>query len=98
MVRLDDVAKKAGVSKNTASRVLNNRGYISEATREKVMTAVAELNYHPNENARNFLRRRSHIVGLLVPSIINLHYAGIISAIEIELGRRGLKMILQHRK
>lgn len=44
MVRLDDVAKFAGVSKNTASRVLNNRGYISAETRQKVMHAIKELN------------------------------------------------------
>lgn len=94
MVHLDDVAKRAGVSKNTASRVLNNRGYISEATRTKVMKAIEELNYYPNENARNLLRQRTGVVGLLVPSIINLHYAEIISSIETEISQRGLKLTL----
>ena len=59
MVKLDDVAKLAGVSKGTASRVLNNRGYISQQTRERIEAAVKELNYYPNENARNLLKRRS---------------------------------------
>ena len=69
MVRLDDVAKFAGVSKNTASRVLNNRGYISAETRQKVMHAIKELNYHPNETARNLLKGKSGLIGLLVPNI-----------------------------
>ena len=43
MVKLDDVAKLAGVSKGTASRVLNNRGYISQQTRERIEAAVKEL-------------------------------------------------------
>lgn len=47
MVKLDDVAKLAGVSKGTASRVLNNRGYISQQTRERIEAAVKELNYYP---------------------------------------------------
>ena len=51
MVKLDDVAKLAGVSKGTASRVLNNRGYISQQTRERIEAAVKELNYYPNETA-----------------------------------------------
>ena len=61
MVKLDDVAKLAGVSKGTASRVLNNRGYISQQTRERIEAAVKELNYYPNENARNLLKRHNHV-------------------------------------
>lgn len=53
MVSLDDVATRAGVSKSTASRVLNNRGYLSQKTIMKVQKAVQELNYQPNELARN---------------------------------------------
>ena len=45
MVSLDDVATRAGVSKSTASRVLNNRGYLSQKTIMKVQKAVQELNY-----------------------------------------------------
>ena len=65
MVKLDDVAKLAGVSKGTASRVLNNRGYISQQTRERIEAAVKELNYYPNENARNLLKRRSGMIGVV---------------------------------
>lgn len=53
MIKLTDVAKKAGVSPTTVSRVLNNRGYISEKTKLKVQNAIAELNYQPNNIARS---------------------------------------------
>ena len=48
---IKDVAKVAGVSPTTVSRVLNNRGYISEETRKKVYDAMEEINYYPNEIA-----------------------------------------------
>jgi len=92
--RLSDVAKRAGVSVNTASRVLNDKGYISQATREKVMDAIKELNYHPNDNARNLLKQRSGMVGLLMPTIVYPHHAEIISVVENELSKRDLKLLL----
>lgn len=58
MLRLVDVAEKAGVSVNTVSRVLNNRGYISDATREKVLKTIEESNYKPNQYARNLLKKK----------------------------------------
>lgn len=48
---IHDVAKIAGVSSTTVSRVLNNRGYISEKTKEKVYKAMEEINYFPNDLA-----------------------------------------------
>ncbi len=47
--KIEDVAKRAGVSPTTVSRVMNNRGYISEKTRSLVYNAMEELNYVPNE-------------------------------------------------
>ena len=47
MTNIKDVAIKAGVSVSTVSRVMNNRGYISQATKDKVFNAMKDLNYHP---------------------------------------------------
>lgn len=57
-VKIDDVAKRAGVSKTTVSRVLNNRGYISEKTRKKVHDAIRELHYSPNAVARQLFKKK----------------------------------------
>ena len=53
MATLKDVAKETGLTVSTVSRVLNNRGYISEETRKKVYEAMKKLNYRPNEVARS---------------------------------------------
>lgn len=52
MANIKDVANEAGVSVTTVSRVMNNRGYISEKTRKKVYDAIEKIGYHPNELAK----------------------------------------------
>ena len=57
MATLKDVAKAADLSVGTVSRVLNNRGYISEETRQSVYAAMERLNYQPNEVARSLSKQ-----------------------------------------
>ncbi|WBQ08692.1 LacI family DNA-binding transcriptional regulator [Kribbella sp. CA-293567] len=64
---MTDVAQRAGVSVSTVSYVLTGTRPISEATRERVLTAMAELGYQPNAMARGLASRRSNILGLLLP-------------------------------
>lgn len=71
MAKLEDVAKKAGVSPTTVSRVINNYGAISENTRNKVHTAMKELNYQPNSLARSLQGKKTQLIGLIFPSITN---------------------------
>ena len=82
------------MSKGTASRVLNNRGYISQQTRERIEAAVKELNYYPNENARNLLKRRSGMIGVVVPTITYPYYSEMISFLEKFLKASGYKILL----
>lgn len=71
-----DVAKKAGVSPGTVSRVLNNRMgrmQVSEATRALILRCAKELDYQPNINARRLFSKQSRVVGLVIPSIREIH-------------------------
>ncbi len=69
MAGIRDVAKRARVSTSTVSLVLNNSGYVSEDTRKKVMEAVKELHYIPNELARNLFRSKTNMIGVILPDI-----------------------------
>lgn len=93
-VKLDDVANEAGVSKTTVSRVLNNRGYISEKTRKKVNEAVELLNYHPNEIARSLFINKTFIIGLIFPTTNNPFYGQLIFHLENICESLGYKVLL----
>ena len=91
---IHDVAKKAGVSVTTVSRVLNNRGYISDEMKEKVMTAIKELNYIPNEIARSFFTNKTNFVGLIVPTTSNPFFGELTFHIEKKLSTKGYKLFI----
>lgn len=93
-IKLEDVAELANVSKTTVSRVLNNRGYISEKTKEKVFQAMEELNYHPNILARQLYQQKTNIIGLLFPMVGNPFFGELIEELEKGLYRKGYKVII----
>ncbi|GKU23463.1 LacI family DNA-binding transcriptional regulator [Clostridium folliculivorans] len=94
MATIKDVAEIAGVTVTTVSRVLNNRGYISDSTREKVNAAMKELNYQPNELARSLFRKKSNIIGLIVPDVAHPFFAKLTSYIEAYAYAAGYKVLL----
>ncbi|WP_424766619.1 LacI family DNA-binding transcriptional regulator [Paenibacillus sp. sgz302251] len=94
MATIHDVAKKAKVSVTTVSRVLNNRGYISEATRAKVFKTMEELNYQPNEIARSLLRKQSNVIGLILPNVAHPFFSELTNHIESYAYEHGFKMLL----
>lgn len=94
IVTIRDVAEKAGVSVNTVSRVLNNRGYISQQTREKVEQTIKDLNYIPNQLARNLYRSKTNLIGLVVPDVNHPFFSKITKCIERDLYEKNYKMIL----
>ncbi|MBP1992968.1 LacI family DNA-binding transcriptional regulator [Paenibacillus eucommiae] len=73
MVTRKEVAKLAGVSEATVSRVFNGVGPMKEGTKSKVLAAAKELNYHPNAIAQNFARRRSGNLGVVLPYTPKVH-------------------------
>lgn len=66
-----EIAKKAGVSIATVSRVLNNSKFIKDSTKKLVLKVIKELDYRPNFFARNLVKNKSKTIGLLIPDIIN---------------------------
>ncbi|OKP95207.1 LacI family DNA-binding transcriptional regulator [Paenibacillus sp. P46E] len=94
MPNLKDVAKNAGLSINTVSRVLNNRGYISEKTKEKVYRVMKEMNYQPNEMARALFRKRSNMIGLIIPTISHPFFAELTYHLEYYAHHKGYKLLL----
>jgi LacI family transcriptional regulator len=80
MATIYDIARAAGVTPTTVSKVLAGKGSISTATRERVMRYVQELNYQPNLLARGLIRGRTGMIGFLTPSFRNPFFAELASA------------------
>lgn len=93
-IGIREVAKEAEVSPTTVLRVLNNRGYISEETKNKVFDAMNKLEYYPNELARALFKNETYTVGLIFPTITNPFHAELIQSIEFELSNKGYKVLL----
>ena len=98
MATLKDVAREAGLSVGTVSRVLNNRGYISDETRAKVYAAMEALNYQPNEVARSLSKKTTNTIGVIMPHIRHPYFAEMISNIENAASNRGYKILLANSK
>src|SRR5580700_3469792 len=89
-----DVARAAGVSVTTVSRVLNNPDLVVSEKQELVQRALQTLDYIPNQLARSLISRRSRAIGLIVPTISNPVFAPTIAAIERELGGAGYALLI----
>ena len=94
MATLKDVARETGLTVSTVSRVLNNRGYISEGTRNKVYAAMKELNYQPNELARSLSKQTSTKLGVIVPHIEHPYFAKLVSSLEMEAHKQHYTIML----
>lgn len=93
MATIRDVAKHAGVSVATVSRVINETGYVHEDTRKKVETAIQELHYTPNEVARSLYKRKSRLIGLLLPDITNPFFPELARGVEDEMQANDFRII-----
>jgi Transcriptional regulators len=94
MASIRDVAVRAGVGIGTVSRTLNNSGYVSEETRLRIMKAVEEIGYKPSAIATNMVKKRTGIIGVMVPNLEHPFFAKIMKHIENELYKQGYKCLI----
>lgn len=94
MATISEVAKRAGVSVATVSRVLNNKGYVHEDTRKAVVQAIADLEYKPNNVARSLFKKTSKMIGFVIPDITNPFFPQLVRAIEDVMYPAGYTTIL----
>lgn len=93
-VTINDVAREAGVSRQTVTRALNNMPEVSAATRERVIAAAGTLNYRPNRAAQGLVRGRETTVGLVVSDLRNPYYPELASELTRKAGLRGWSVVL----
>lgn len=81
-VTINDVAKEAGVSITTVSRVINGNYPVKQETRQRVEEAIKKLNFQPNPIARSLVCRKTNSIGIVVPSITNMYFTEVVDGIE----------------
>jgi LacI family sucrose operon transcriptional repressor len=95
MATIKDVAERAGVAVGSVSRVLNNRGVISDRLRRKVYKAMRELDYEPNEIARSLQKRKSSYIGIIVTQTDHFFFSRLLQAIEQHCSVKDYKLLLR---
>lgn len=95
-MNLDEVAKLAGVSAATVSRVLNNLDVVRDSTRMRVMRAISQLNYHPNLHARSLAGGKSRTIGMIASNLENPFFFDIFRTLELEAHARGYEVVVAH--
>ncbi|TYP73935.1 LacI family DNA-binding transcriptional regulator [Paenibacillus methanolicus] len=94
MVTIYDIAKQAGCSAMTVSRVINNTGRISDETRQRVLDIMKEMNYVPNAMARSLVKQESRILSLLITDITNPFYTSLARGAEDAARELGYRLLL----
>lgn len=94
MVTIYDIAKKANCSAMTVSRVINNTGRVSEATRRRILRIMKEMNYVPNTMARSLVLQETRILSLIITDITNPFYTSLARGAEDAALQLGYKLLL----
>ncbi len=93
-VTMEDVAREAGVSPMTVSRVINNTGRVSDDTREYIRAVIERMGYRPSRVARSLVTNQTYMIGVVVPDITNSFFAEILQGIEDVAWERGYSVLL----
>jgi LacI family transcriptional regulator, repressor for deo operon, udp, cdd, tsx, nupC, and nupG len=94
MATIQDVAKMAGLSRTTVSRVINQHPYVTEEKKRLVSKAMKELNYVPNSSARRLRRQQTETIAVYVPRITNPFFSHLVEVMEKEAAKKGYQLIL----
>lgn len=81
MTNISDIAKKAGVSKSTVSRVINHHPHVSDETRRKVIALITELDYTPSQVARDLSRGKTQKIGVVIPHTRHPYFTHLINGL-----------------
>ncbi len=95
---LSDVAKLAGVSIKTVSNVIHDHPHIRPATKQRVLEAIAAVDYRPNLTARNLRSGRSGVISLLLPTLRNPYFAELAEAVIDAADREGLSVLIEQAR
>ena len=94
MATIRDVARAAGVSVATVSRVLNNHARVRTETRSRVAAAAHELDYTPNEVARSLITSRTHAFGVLLPDLYGEFFSEVLRGVDLRARRDGFHLLV----
>ncbi len=76
-ITIYDVAREAGVSMATVSRVVNGNPNVKDATRQKVLDVIEKLDYRPNAVARGLASKKTTTVGIIIPDVTNVYFSSL---------------------
>ena len=96
MVTIRDVAREAGVSVASASRALNDHQNVTPETRGRVHEAARRLRYVPHEGARSLTRRRSDVIGVVLPDLFGEYFSELVRGIDRVAHASGLQLLLSN--
>lgn len=92
---IKDIANYTGLSVTTISLVLNNKANkIPKRTKDKILKAVDELNYHPNQLAVGLVKKRTETIGLVISDVSNVFFSNLAKGVEDECRRKGWNLVL----
>lgn len=93
-ITIHDVARSAGVSRQTVSRALNGKGEIERSTKERVLDAARELGYRPSRFARGLVRQDTTTIGLVIPDLLNPFFTEVAAAALEAARARGWHVVV----
>lgn len=93
-VRIEDVAKRAGISTATVSRYINRSDYVSSQNAERIRAAIEDLNYVPHAAAQTLARQRTMTLGLFFPSLTSAYFSSLLRGVEIRANQDNYTLLI----